>query len=172
MLLQCSITIQENHDSVHPESQNIYSSMLQSWRSFSYRGFKKVRQHLLRAKTGLYNAVLANWAAFRPATGVNWNILSSTYEHWLHTKSGILNVFFNLLTGELLVNGLPLVRLPSEFMHHAIYRPLFMNSTLEVVPTDRPGMRFSAKTKYRDHELHFGMEGTDMYLVAIRDRCT
>lgn len=83
-----------------------------------------------------------------------------------------MNVYLNLLTGELLVNGLPLARLPSEFMDHSMYQPLFKNSILEIAASDRPGMRFSAKSAYRDHELQFGMEGTDMYVIAIKNHRT
>ena len=50
-----------------------------------------------------------------------------------------------------------------------MYKPLFSASALEVVPTDEPGMRFSAKTAYHDHELHFGMAGADMLIVAVHE---
>jgi hypothetical protein len=88
-------------------------------------------------------------------------------EHWLHTRSDSLPVHYNLLTGELLVNGLPLARLPSDYMEHETYRSLFRCATLEVVPSGRPGMKFSAKSKYHNHELHFAMSGADMHLVAL-----
>jgi hypothetical protein len=173
MLLQCSIVVQENHHSVQSESQDIYRTMLQDWRALLYRAFPTLRQNLLRDNTGLNDAVLTNWAAFRPATDAGWVVLSKTYyEHWLYTKSGSLAVHFNLLTGELLINGLPLDRLPSEYMQHPMYMPLFQKSTLEVVPTDRPGMEFSVKSTFHDCELHFGMGDVDMYVVAIQNHIT
>jgi hypothetical protein len=75
-----------------------------------------------------------------------------------------------LLTGRLLVDGLPLARLPSEFMQHHMYLPLFSRSILAVAPTDRPGMKFSAKSIYQDYKLHFGMGGLDMFVVAIKNQ--
>ncbi|KAF2833124.1 hypothetical protein CC86DRAFT_461565 [Ophiobolus disseminans] len=116
---------------------------------------------------GLHAAVLENWADFRPAAGAHWNILSGPHEHWVYIKSGLLTVYFDLLNAQLLVDGLPLARLPAEFMRHSVYLPLFGKSTLAVAPTDRPGMQFSAKSTYRDCKLHFGMEGPDMCVVAI-----
>ncbi|KAF3031198.1 hypothetical protein E8E12_000087 [Didymella heteroderae] len=170
MLLRSSIVVQENHYSVQSESKDIYETMLQSWRALLYRASSTLRQYLLRDNTHLNDAVLANWAAFRPATDANWVILSKTNEHWLHTTSGSLAVHFSLLTGELLINGHPLARLPSEYMKHPMYTPLFRNSTLEVVPTDRPGMKFSVKSTFKGCELHFGMKGVDMCVVAIQNQ--
>lgn len=171
-LLKCSIVVQENHEAVQSESQAIYKAMLQSWRDLLYRAFTRIRQYILQGDSGLHAAVRENWADFQPTPGTHWNILSDGHEHWLYIKSGTLKVYFNLLTAELLVNGLPLARLPFEFMEHPIYLPLFGKSTLEVVPTARPGMRFSAKSTYQDCKLHFGMKGKDMLVVAIKEGST
>jgi hypothetical protein len=146
--------------------------MLQSWKSLLYRAFTALRQNILQGDPGLHTAVLENWADFQPTPAVYWNILSEPHEHWLFIKSGSLTVYFNLLTAELLVNGLPLARLPLKFMEHPMYRPLFGKCTLELVPTDRPGMSFSAKSSYRDYKLHFGMRGADMLVVAISKTST
>ena len=168
-LLQCSITVQENYGSVQSEYQSLYAAMLQSWRSLMYRLFPKIQQKVLHDSTGLCEAVQINWAAFQPTTGALWVPLNKPQEHWLQIKSGTLPVHFNLLTAELLVNGLPLARLPSEYIHHPMYTPLFQKSTLEVVPTDEAGMRFSAKTTYHNYKLHFGMKNENMLVVAIGD---
>ena len=165
-LLQCSIAVQENLDLVS-STECLQKSALQTWRLLMYRVFPKLRGAILRDCIGLNQAVLECWAAFQPATNAAWTMLDSPHQHWLHITSGSLPVHFNLLTGELLVNGLPLSRLPPEFLAHPMYKPLFSASALEVVPTDEPGMRFSAKTMYRDHELHFGMEAADMLVVAV-----
>jgi hypothetical protein len=172
ILLQCSIVIQENCKAAQSESQPIYRTMLQSWKSLLYRAFTALRQNILQGDPGLHTAVLENWADFQPTPAVYWNILSEPHEHWLFIKSGSLTVYFNLLTAELLVNGLPLARLPLKFMEHPMYRPLFGKCTLELVPTDRPGMSFSAKSSYRDYKLHFGMRGADMLVVAISKTST
>jgi hypothetical protein len=166
-LLQCSITIQENHGSVKSENIDLYRSTLQSWKSLMYRMCQKLRERILLDSKGLSEAVIANWAAFQPAPTTSWKSLNGSQEHWLWIMSGTLPVHLNLLTGELLVNGLPLARLPSEFMQHPMYTPLFHKSALEVVPTDEAGMKFSAKSKYHGFELHFGMLGADMLVTAI-----
>ncbi|KAF1941797.1 hypothetical protein EJ02DRAFT_490907 [Clathrospora elynae] len=168
-LLQSSITVQENHGSVKSEYHYLYDNMLQSWRSLMYRLFPKLHKSILRDNGGLCEAVTANWPAFEPDSTDHWASLNKNQEHWLQIQSGTLPVHFNLLTAELLVNGLPLARLPPEFMRHSLYTTLFQKATLEVVPTDQPGMQFSANALYHGYKLHFGMSGEDMHVVAIGD---
>ncbi|KAL6168631.1 hypothetical protein ACJQWK_05012 [Exserohilum turcicum] len=165
-LVQSAITIQENSGSVKSESQSLFKSMLRTWSGLMYRILPKLREYILMNSKGLSDAITANWAAFAPNSKKPWASLSGRQEHWLHTTSGSLSVHFNLLTGELFVNGLPLARLPSEYMSHKMYEPLFHKSVLEVVPTNEPGMRFSAKAPYHNYKLDFGMKGNDMLVVA------
>jgi hypothetical protein len=168
-LIQASIIVQENHDSAKPDNPDLFKGEIQSWKSLMYRMLPKLRKNIFDDSRGLSEAVAINWAAFKPASTSSWTPLPGPQEHWLQITSGTLPVHINLLTGELLVNGLPLARLPSEFMNCCLYAPLFGKSTLEVVPTDEPSMRFSAKTPYRDYTLHFGISGQDMLIVAIGD---
>jgi hypothetical protein len=169
VLLQSSIIVQENSELAQSDSWALHKIMLQSWKSLLFRAFHKIRQLIVQGNKSLDVAVLSNWADFQPTNGANWAILRKSHQHWLYTKSGGLKVYFNLLTAELLVNGLPLARLPLKFMQHQVYTPLFGKSVLEVVPTDWPGMSFSAKSPYLNYKLHFGMEGADMLVVAIED---
>jgi hypothetical protein len=169
VLLQSSIVIQENCDSVQSEHQALYGSLLQSHRAMMYRVFEKLRMFVLQDSTELCDAVTANWAVFSSTTASGWHSLEQPQHHWLVTTSGTLLVHFNLLTAELLVNGNPLARLPSKFMQHEMYRPLFSKSTLEVIPTDEPGLEFSARYAYHDYKLHFGLRDPDLLVVAVQD---
>ncbi|KAJ4371619.1 hypothetical protein N0V83_004839 [Neocucurbitaria cava] len=170
VLLQSSIIIQENHKSVQSEHQDLYDSLLLSHLAMMYRAFEKLRTFVLHDSKGLCDAVRANWAAFDPSTASpsGWRSLEQPQHHWLAICSGTLLVHFNLLSAELLVNGLPLARLPSRFMQHKMYRPLFSKTTLEVMPTDEPGLEFSAQHLYHGYKLHFGMQGLDMLVVAVQ----
>jgi hypothetical protein len=132
-----------------------------------YRLFDTLCNEVLQDSTALDQAILASWAAFMPASGDSWTPLNSPQEQWLYILSGTLPVHYNLLTAELLINGLPLTRLPSEFTRHTMYKSLFPNSVMDVGPTDEPDMRFSSKFVHHGYELHFGMKGQDMPLVAV-----
>jgi hypothetical protein len=168
-LLQSSIMIQENCEVAQSDSLVIHNTMLRSWRSLLYRAFDKIRTLILQGNNGLDTAVLESWAGFRPAIGAQWNIHDRFFEHWLEIKSERLMVYFNLLTAELLVNGLPLARLPREYMQHEVYKPLFGKSIIEVVPTDWPGMSFSVKSLHLGYKVQLGMGGIDMHVNAVKD---
>jgi hypothetical protein len=170
VLIQSSIVIQENCDSVQSEHQALYKSLLQSHRAMMYRAFEKLRTFVLHDSTGLCDAVTANWAVFSSTTASGWHSLERPQHHWLATTSGTLLVHFNLLTAELLVDGHPLARLPSKFMQHEMYRPLFSRSVLEVIPTNEPGLEFSARYAYHGYKLHFGMRDPDMLVVAVQKK--
>jgi hypothetical protein len=168
-LLQCCLQIRENHDSVRPESVAFHKTMMQEWRSVMYRMFNSLHDRILSDSTGLNEAVLCNWAAFQLNPEVKWKAYDGHQKHCFHILSGGLPVHFNLLSAELLINGLPLARLPIEFTGHFMYLPLFKNIILDVAPTDQPGMTFSAKSTHHGYKLHFGMKGQDMLVVAIGD---
>jgi hypothetical protein len=166
MFIQSSIVVQENMASVHSDYQGLQNILLQSWRSMMYRILPQLRKHLLQDSSGLNEAVIANWADFKPSPKAQWTALSIPQDHWLCMTCGALPVHFNVLTTELLVNGVPLSRLPKQFMDHVMYEPLFQKSALDVVPTDKPGMDFSGKSTYQGYTLHFGMAEKDMLVLA------
>ncbi|KAJ5471830.1 hypothetical protein N7539_008773 [Penicillium diatomitis] len=110
------------------------------------------------------SAISEAWAAY-PAGSI-WSEVSPSVSYWLHAlcsestgeRVRTQQVHYNLLTGELLVNGLPLAHLPAEYMSNQIYRILFgERSQLEVMPSDQPGMQFSCRAKYCGHTIHLGM---------------
>ncbi|KAI4946098.1 hypothetical protein J4E91_007541 [Alternaria rosae] len=168
-LLQSSIVVQEHCGTMQSDFPQLFSISLQSWKSLMYRILPTLRNLILKGDSGLSDAIKANWAAFEESNpGNSWSSLDENHQkQWMLTTSGYLPVHFNLLTGELLVNGLPLARLPAEYERHRMYEPLFHKSALEVVPTDEIGFRFSAKALYQGYNLHFGMTGEDMILSAI-----
>lgn len=115
-LLQCSIAIQENQDLVS-SSEHLRTCSLQAWRSLMFRIFPKLRDNILRDNAGLNHAILACWSSFQPADRASWQTVDAPNHHqWLHVASGKLPVHLDLLTAELLVNGLPLARLPSKYL--------------------------------------------------------
>ena len=172
VLIQTSIVVQENKDSTSSEHEYFHRTMLQSWRLLLFRAFPmlvgKISSDALQE--GLNQAVVASWARFR-ATNC-WSVLGIPWHHWIQVECDELTIHFNLLTAELLVNGLPLSRLPMQYMAHHMYSSLFDKYPMEVMPTDEPGMEFSAKRPFHPHwryNLSFGMQASDMLILAIRD---
>jgi hypothetical protein len=171
ILVQCSIVVQEAKKDYSSSSEPVLSLLNHRFRKLLQRSCTK----LCTAVSGLDDAVKKAWPAFQP-TG-DWTNLPSYADHWVFTKTMIrgfresLTVYYNTLTGELLVNGLPLNRPPKEYEDHPQWPLLFGKSAIEVMPTVVPGMQFSLKQTYKDYEVHVGIDagGKDLVVRASKD---
>ncbi|KAM0433504.1 hypothetical protein ACHAPT_004384 [Fusarium lateritium] len=114
-----------------------------------------IREVIKNGNTSLDLAIRRCWLDF--AADCAWSLTPSTCS-WLETTSAHIKVHFSVLTGELLVNGLPLSRLPREFELHTDYNRLFGSLSLDVMPSTLPGMRFRATGPIQGHAVHFGMQ--------------
>ncbi|CZR56907.1 uncharacterized protein PAC_06796 [Phialocephala subalpina] len=154
-----------------------------SIKGLSYRSYNIVRRDFLQGKNeSVDDAIKKSWSAYQ--AGDSWQIMSRDLDHWLVSRTAVgsggvsLSVHFNLLTGELLVNGLPLARLPQQYERHPMYRTLFGQLCLEVMPTTAQGMQFSGKKEFSDYILHFNIEsvldeagkpvGSDLIVQAVK----
>ena len=180
--IQCSIAIQENA-LLLGKNCPFRTIIYERWRHLSYRAFPLLAREIIgKRDTCLDGAVVNYWPDYRAAA--SWQAEASPFGHWLYTSTmsedgaDPLSVHFNLLTAELLVNGLPLARLPAEYECHPTYVTLFGHSTLEVIPTKAPGMTFSAKQAWAGFTLHFGLQSVlsesgmsraDLLVHAVRD---
>lgn len=174
VFLRCSIVIQEGKRFINDSGGELVSLLYHRWRRISYRSYQDLARRIVdEGDQSLDNTILKSWPAYQ-ARGL-WKRVSSVHENWLvndATNPGaaeLLTVHFNLLNGELLVNGVPLGRLPAEYERHDMYRTLFGRTTMEVMPTAIPGMRFSGKSTYAGYTLHFGMSSeSDLLVRAVR----
>ena len=165
VFIQCSIIIQEGEFTLSQTPGSMASILHQRWKGISYRGYPILAKEILEKRNrSLDDAIKKSWSAYH--AGHSWQAASEQASHWLVSKtapqgsSDPLWVHFNLLTSELLVNGLPLARLPSQYERHPVYHTLFGKSTLEVMPTAVQGMQFSGKKEYAGYTLHFSISGT------------
>jgi hypothetical protein len=168
-LAQCSIIINENQGSLCSDTEGLCNIMYKSWKRMMYRILPSVQEKILLHNDGLNQAIVSNWDTFQPTPGTHWTVLSQLQTQWLHTTTSTLTVHFDLLTGELLVNGRPLTRLPAQFTQHITYSQLFGKTVLEVGPCELAGMDFTARSTRHGYKLHFGMKGQDMLLMAVKE---
>ncbi|PGH08675.1 hypothetical protein AJ79_05957 [Helicocarpus griseus UAMH5409] len=160
--VQCSIVIQEGNHTLQKAPGSAIALLHQRWQWLSYRGYPILAKHILAAGGGsLDDAIKRSWPAYQAGDG--WRVVSKQINHWLVSRtmpqgnSDSLSIHFNLLTGELLVNGLPLSRLPAKYEQHPTYRTLFGHAALEVMPTAVQGMQFSGKKEFAGYTLDFGI---------------
>jgi hypothetical protein len=115
------------------------------------------------------------WSAYTP--GCSWapKFTTKAQRHVLETYSRsregqrALPVSFNLLTGNLLVNGTPLSSLPDEYLEHPTFRLLFGKHAPKVVISNVEGMQFSGTRKHHGWDIHFSLRGSHLIVKAVQD---
>ena len=171
ILIQCSIIIQEAKKTFSKSSEPVMSILEHRYRKF----MRRCCTLLCTSIQGLDDAIKEAWPAFQPSN--SWTPLERREDQWVVTSStasgfgDALTVHYNTLTGELLVNGLPLDRPPKKYEDHARWPVLFGRSAIEVMPTIIPGMQFSLKQMYQDYEVHVGMDATSLEEELVVQAC-
>ncbi|KAH0439221.1 hypothetical protein CcaCcLH18_03016 [Colletotrichum camelliae] len=174
IFLQCSIGIQEFSDSLLYSLQTPVQYLYRRWQKACYSSHRHLSQRFTgQSSDAIDHAIKESWAAYHPSG--SWKSISKSLSYWLHTSTTLGQlVHFCLLTGELLVDGVPLDHLPREYLSHLTYQRLFGRLSLEIVPTAVPGMEFSSKAVFRDHSVHLCLDRTaeapeaDLLVHAIK----
>lgn len=157
ILIEMAILVRDNAELRKPvQESELESFLFDRWSVIIHRSSAIVRRLTLSANSGMLDLAIRNcWAAYSPDEA--WHCVPAA-EYWLETRSKSLQVLYNTMTGELLVNGSPLSRLPASYKSHPLYPPLFGRTTLDVMPSFLPGMSFSGKNTFQGYEVRFGMQ--------------
>ncbi|KAF4333347.1 hypothetical protein FBEOM_12860 [Fusarium beomiforme] len=153
ILLETSITINNNANFKRLREDPLYGFMLDRYEITLHRARPILVQEITSTESSCLDlAIEKRWPDFvRQAA---WSLYSC---HWVKALSGKLQVHLNLLTGELLVNGSPVSRLPREYESNSEYRKLFGSTTMEVMPSNILGMRFCSTKLFHGYTVHLGM---------------
>ncbi|KAI0099774.1 hypothetical protein GGR51DRAFT_535017 [Nemania sp. FL0031] len=164
-LIQVTILIQECRYKIPIGTSPLAPLLYHRWKRLCFNSFPILAERVaFNQSPALDMAIQRSWATYQPVGP--WYALQAPYNHWFTSTlapggSGNISVVqFSMLTGELLVNGLPLNRLPEEYEKSSAYQTLFGNATIEAMPSSVIGMRFSGKQMFAEHELHFNF-GTE-----------
>lgn len=127
--IECAITARDRCPlSIDTLSSSLRAQIRRSFR-LSLRMESHLRQAIVLNSGGMDKTVLGLWAGYEP--GASWTALAAPKDRWMTTRTSTQKgrasrvVHFNLLDGSLLVDGLPLTRLPKKYEQHATYRRLF-----------------------------------------------
>ncbi|KAH9164496.1 hypothetical protein EDB89DRAFT_2077996 [Lactarius sanguifluus] len=119
--------------------------------------------------TGFDNGIASLWPAFRRQTSSDWHILPSPNSRWISCiVEGGQEVHYNLLTGQLLIDGKPLGKLPQEIIKHPTYASVLGARILDVIPANIPGMEFMTRSNVSGYQLYFSLRDGDLTLRAQR----
>ena len=107
---------------------------------------------------GIDDAIKQSWSAYKPGPG-GWSTVSPLQDDWItsETKDNNMQVHYNLLSGELLVNGVPLDQPPQSYRTQPLYKTLFGDAIMEVMPATNVGFHYSTKREYGGHGVQIGL---------------
>ncbi|KAJ6020466.1 hypothetical protein N7540_005970 [Penicillium herquei] len=120
LFLQCSMIICNGQNCLSAESASLSRLLRHRWQVQCYHNYRFLANRTVNESDhGIDSAVVQAWVAYE--AGERWSTLDGiANHHWLVTrqKDTDIAVHYNLLTGELRVDGLPLARLPVDYESH------------------------------------------------------
>ncbi|KAF8859302.1 hypothetical protein BDZ45DRAFT_689400 [Acephala macrosclerotiorum] len=128
-----------------------------------------LKKQIAASPDGINKAVRRMWAGYEP--GTPWAVVEAPDDRWLTTRTAdsdnvsSMTVHFNTLTGSLLINGLPLARLPREYESHSTYKRLFGEKILEVIPSNK-GLYFETRNSVHGFQVHFALHDGELIVRA------
>lgn len=152
MLIQATLVVQQGGNAKLWKNQAINLMRLRFVR-FLGRYYKSIAgKH-----EGIDDAIKQSWSAYKPGPG-GWATVSPLRDDWIscQTKANKL-VHYNLLSGELLVNGVPLDQPPHSYRTLPLYKTLFGDAIVEVMPATSTGFDYSTKREYGGHGVQIGL---------------
>ncbi|KAI8648277.1 hypothetical protein NCS55_01496600 [Fusarium keratoplasticum] len=167
ILLECSVIIHNNAPVQILTDDPLQNALFDRWRYTMHRARGVLVEQSALGNSCFNIAVKRCWPAFAPFCP--WALADKTC-YWLQTttREG-LQVHLDIFTGELLVNGSPLARLPREYERHDNYKRLFGGLVLKVMPSNLPGMRFCTAQLFQGNTIHFGMHDQDLLVRLEAD---
>ena len=176
LFVQASLALQENL-TVDPEllPQSLKNMLVQDLK-MAYHIRSLVLRSIRSAPEALGSAIDGTWSD--PGSSIKrvfspWQLLTFPSETWVasivtttaNNTSFDQSVHYNLIEGQLLVNGKPLGRLPASITDAENVKELFGDRHLLTYPSSLNGMSHMLTTPIRGHWIHFGHRSG---LVVIR----
>ncbi|KAK4153473.1 hypothetical protein C8A00DRAFT_33763 [Chaetomidium leptoderma] len=152
-------------------SDPIALQLAHRWHAVMYQARDLVMEEVMdRGNPGLDNSIKQFWADYSPPSAEWMQRDVATQSHILECSNSHLSVTFNLLTGNLFVNGYPLSKLPLAYQSHETFSQLFGEQILDVGPSSDPEMQFSACRDQNEWVVHFAMMDHQLVVRAVRQR--
>ena len=174
--IQCAIIVHDNTPSSLADDNTFYlTRMLRRHHRLLHTlepvfSFYKVPANLsLQHEDGYDHAVSSFWPSYRRSTSSLWRALPRPDSRWISCLAeGGQKIHYNLLTGQLLVDGKPLGKLPQEIIEHPTYADILgavsvmitllyvlnlSQRVLDVVPSDVLGMEFMTRSTVSGYQV-------------------
>ena len=168
----CSNTVHENTGNNSVELECDLRSLLLRDQRLSHRLFRHLRTLVAQGNQGgLNNAIRHLWSGFEP-TSDGWTALQDpSSQRWItsvtEAKTGkkAQRVLYDLLEGKLLVDGVPLGRLPKMYTESQSYLRILGAQLIQVFTADMEGMHYMSAQSINGYVIYFGIREKD---ISIR----
>ncbi|KAI0920155.1 hypothetical protein AcV5_009969 [Taiwanofungus camphoratus] len=171
--IECAIRIHGNKSSTIEDMPSHLRRLLSRDQRLSHFLEKHLFERVERSRHGFDTAIKAIWTAYCP--GTKWTKMSRPNNRWITSYTAnpesyqdSQQVHINLLDGNLLVNGQPLGRLPPSIIGHPIYKRIFAERVLDVIPADMPGMEFATRSPVCHYQVFFSLQNNNDLVIRTR----
>ncbi|KAL8690285.1 MAG: hypothetical protein Q9218_004235 [Villophora microphyllina] len=168
----CSMIVQDNTPSAQSTLPTELRQLLLHDTKISIRLYRPMQRLLMAsALTGLDYAISRSWSAFESSVDT-WQYPEHNKGRWVCKKSSSSpqgesqTVAYNILSGELLVDGRPLGLLPKEYTTNKEYIRIFGAQKLRVSASDMIGMPYMTVNNENGYTFYFGMRATALVIKA------
>lgn len=125
---------------------------------------------LSRNHAGLDDAVKQSWPVYTPGPS-GWTVALNHSSEWVTTDTcatldSTMQVHYNLYSGELLVNGAPLDQPPNAYREQPLFKALFGDSIVHVLPASKAGFVYSTRRTFEGHNVQLGLQKSDLIVQA------
>jgi hypothetical protein len=170
-LTQCSIVVQEGEHSQAATREYCLTLLEMRSKRLLQRAHGTMAQHL----TQIDHAVQESWSRYVPGH-TEWTLVSDAGGHWLSTDTLVqghpMSVHYDLLSGALLVNGLPMDQPSKTCREQPLYTTLFDRALVQVMPCTTPGFQFSTKRKFGGYDICLGIAQAELLVSATKGDAT
>jgi hypothetical protein len=129
VVTECSIIVHDRCPAVTERLPRAVKTILERHEKLCHLLEPILSEKILAERGGIDSTLRRVWAGYRP--GRPWATVESPSERWLTTETSTeggcsqMIVHYNVLDRSLLINGIPLSRLPRHYESHSTYRRLF-----------------------------------------------
>ncbi|KAH9038807.1 hypothetical protein EDB85DRAFT_392096 [Lactarius pseudohatsudake] len=165
--VHCAVIVHDNTPSILEDDYLI--RLLNRHRRLLHFLEPHLREGVQSNPSGFDNGLASLWPGFRRQTTSNWHALPRPNSRWIFcTVEGRQEVHYNILTGQLLIGGTPLGRLPQDIIQHSTYASVLGTRVLDVVPADIPEMEFMTRSNVYGYQIFFARRDGNLTLQARR----
>ncbi|KAA8907564.1 hypothetical protein FN846DRAFT_906594 [Sphaerosporella brunnea] len=171
--VECDIIICDNEPIKGSDRSSLTRSLLYRNRRISMDLEHELRRLIIGSNpsVGMDDCIGRVWSGH--VRGGQWRALSSPNERWVTKQmsspgeSGgrLREVHFNLLTGQLLIDGSPMKRLPRKYVTNPTYSRTFGHKIFDVCP-GKGCMPYQAKHSQNGFDVYFGLEDGQLIVRA------